>query len=405
MKPFSDNAIERGIREHVRRNRDPFYIYDTTRIRAMCGRFANLPYPLASVHFACMANAHPSFLAIVRDEGLNVFVNSIPHLRLAMSCGFSREQIVFAASAMDESTLWEVHNAGVLVVLDSLQQVDLWQQLFPDSSFGIRCNIGEFVEPRNTRGGYFIGRESRLGMTPHEILSLSGNRRVAGLHVYVGTDICSFDYFEECYEALASFAGVFSGLEYLDFGGGFGLAGEGGQGFDFERYGVMTDSLMTRVSREAGRPIRMIIEPGRIIGAKAGWFVCRITDIKQRGERQLVGVNASSVQFPRPLLYPDSARHPATLLTVNARRNGRPDVLSSVYGCSTYSRDFLARDVMLPRAEVGDIIVLGDAGCYCAAAYLHFLGFAQAKEIFHDRESDSEQHRAEDVLRNSGTGV
>lgn len=405
MKSTFDAVIERQIREHVHRNRDPFYLYDAARIRAMCRRFAGLPYPLTSVHFACMANAHPSFLAIVREEGLNIFVNSVPHLRLAISCGFSREQIVYAATAMDEGTFWEVHEAGVLVILDSLQQVSRWKRLFPDSAFGIRCNIGDFVEAKNTRGGYFIGKESRIGMTLDEMLSLSGDRCITGLHVYVGTDICSPEYFEECYEALAGFAQVFSGLDYLDFGGGFGLADEHGEEFDFERYGAVTASLMARVSGEVGRPIRMKVEPGRIIGGKAGWFACRVTDIKQRGERQLIGVNASSVQFPRPLLYPDSARHPARLLHVDPQRNGRPEILSSVYGCSTYSRDFLAREVLLPRAEIGDIIVLGEAGSYCAAAYSHFLGFAQAKEIFYDRESDPYPERAEDVLRSSGTGV
>ncbi|MGO9309375.1 MAG: diaminopimelate decarboxylase family protein [Spirochaetia bacterium] len=405
MKPFPDSVIERQIREQVRRKQDPFYIYDTARIRSLCRRFTALPYPLTSVHFACMANEHPSFLAIIREEGLNVFVNSLPHLRQVVACGFARGRIAFSASAMDEGAMHEVRDVGALVNLDSLSQVSLWQRLFPKAPFGIRCNIGELVEPKNTRGGYFIGKESRLGMTPREMLSLSGNRRVTGLHVYVGTDICSLEYFQECYEALASFAGAFSELENIDFGGGFGLADAHGAEFDFEGYGAMAASLMGRVSEKAGRPIRMILEPGRIIGARAGWFVCRVTDVKDRGERQLVGVNASSVQFPRPLLYPDSARHPATLLHVSPQLNGKTDILSSVYGCSTYSRDFLARDVMLPRARIGDIVVLGEAGCYCAAAYLHFLGFARAKEIFYDRESVSGQERDQDVLFAGRAGV
>lgn len=405
MKLSPDPVIERQILKHVRRNRDPFYLYDIAAIRSMCRKFASLPYPRTSVHFACMANAHPSFLETIRNEGLNVFVNSLTHLRQAMACGFAREQIVFAASAMDEETMWEVHTSGAVVNLDSSLQVALWQGLFPDAPFGIRCNIGELVEPRNTRGGYFIGKESRLGMTPDEMLTLAGNPRVRGLHMYVGTDICSLGYFRECYEALAEFAGAFAGIEYMDFGGGFGLADASGAEFDFAEYGVMAESLMNRVSKEAGRPVRMIVEPGRVIGAKAGWFVCRVTDVKQRNGKQLIGVNASSAQFPRPLLYPDSARHPVTLFHADPQSNGRPDVLSSVYGCSTYSRDFLARDVTLPRANLGDIIVLAEAGCYCAAAHSHFLGFPQAKEIFHDREKDPDPERIEGILQDSGTGV
>jgi diaminopimelate decarboxylase len=389
---------EQVIREQVSRGHDPFYLYDTSLICSVCRKLAALPYPLTSVHFACMANAHPTFLRVVREEGLNLFVNSPMHLNQALASGFSGTQIVYAGSAMDEPTMRTAHDAGAVVNLDSLGQVALWLHLFPDAPFGIRCNIGELVEAKKTRGGYFIGKESRLGLTPDEILSLSGNRLVAGLHLYVGTDICSLDYFHHCYMVLAEFARAFPGLTYLDVGGGFGLKDEQGREFDFVGYGTMADSFMRHVCIMVGKPVRMIIEPGRIIGARAGWFVCRVTDVKQRGGWQLIGVNASSVQFPRPLFYPDSAKHPVTLLHADPSLNGNPELLSSVCGCSTYSRDFLARDVQIPRARVGDIIVLGDAGSYCASAYTHFLGFPQPKEIFHDCATSSRQERTTDIL-------
>jgi diaminopimelate decarboxylase len=352
-----------------------------------------------------MANAHPTFLGIVRDEGLGLFVNSLPHLRHGMTMGFTGEQIVFAASAMDEPTMWAVRDAGAKVNLDSLNQVAQWRQMFPGMPFGIRCNIGGLIEAKKTRGGYFIGRDSRLGMTPEEFLTLSGERQVTGLHLYVGTDITDIDYFYRCYKILADFAVEFPALTYLDVGGGFGLQDENGREFDIHRYGLMADAFIRHVSGRLGRPIRMILEPGRLIGARAGWFVCRVVDTKQRGERQLIGVNASSAQFPRPLFYPDSARHPVTLLHTNATLNGKPELPTSVYGCSTYSRDFLAHDVILPRAEIGDIIVLGDAGSYCAAAYTHFLGFPQPREVFDDCEPRSRQETTADVLFHPASSV
>ncbi len=404
-KFYLPQSVERRVREQVARRKEPFYLYDTSNIRAMCGEFARLPYPSTSVHFACMANSHPVFLNIIREEGLNLFVNSVMHLRMARATGFAGKQIVFAASAMDEEAMEEVHDAKAAVNLDSESQVALWQRLFPGAEFGIRCNIGELVEARNTRGGYFIGKESRLGFLPDEIRALAGNSHVAGLHLYVGTDICTIDYFRQCYEALASFSTLFPGLRYLDFGGGFGLEDGNETEFDLERYGKMSAGLMQRVSASLGRMVRMVIEPGRIIGGKAGWFVCRVTDVKQRSDRQLIGVNASSVQFPRPLFYPDSARHPVTVLHVRSLPNGKPEVLSSVCGCSTYSRDYLARDVALPQAAIGDIVVLGNAGSYCSAAYTHFLGFSQPREIFDDCEAGSRQERTAEVLFDSASRV
>lgn len=398
-------GVERVIRNHVRRGHEPFYLYDAGTIRSMCRKFAALPFPGCSVHFACMANAHPTFLGIVKDEGLSLFVNSLPHLRHALALGFAGDQIIFTASAMDEATMWAVRDAGAMVNLDSLNQVARWQQMFPGTPFGIRCNIGGLIEAKKTRGGYFIGPESRLGMTPEEFLSLAGNRQIAGLHLYAGTDITDIDYFSRCYDILADFAVQFPALTYLDVGGGFGLHDEDGREFDLLRYGIMADAFMKHVSRKLGRPIRLILEPGRLIGARAGWFVCRVIDIKQRGTRQLIGVNASSVQFPRPLFYPDSARHPVTLLHADATLNGKPVHPASVCGCSTYSRDFLAHDVILPRAETGDIIVFGDAGSYCAAAYTHFLGFPQPREIFDDCDARSTQERTADVLFDSSSGL
>ena len=359
----------------------PFYVYDSEQIRTTCRLFRNLPWPDTDIHFATMANPHPRFLSIIREEGLYLFVNSMGHLEAARAAGCESGDVVYAASAMDESTMEHAHGSGIRVILDSVSQVDAWRRRYPASPFGIRCNLGALVHARKTRGGYFIGPESRLGLQPNEIHRLAGAADVEGLHLYAGTDICDVDYFESCYRALTAFAPFFPGLTYLDFGGGFGLEDSEGQPFDVKSYGKMVVQVMEESCRATGRRLRMLIEPGRIIGGRAGLFVCRAVDIKSVGARQGIGVNASSAQFPRPLLYPDSALHPVWIL-----RNGQvvsgTEVLSCVFGCSTYSRDFLSWGCSVPVVKPGDLVVFGNAGAYCAALYTRFLGFPPAAEIF-----------------------
>jgi len=359
----------------------PFYVYDTDLIRTTCRSFRNLPWPDTNIHFATMANPHPRFLSIIREEGLCLFVNSMAHLDAAFAAGCGPGEVVYAASAMDESTMEQAHRSGIRVILDSLGQVDAWRQRYPASPFGIRCNLGTMVHARRTRGGYFIGPESRLGLQPNEIRRLAGAPDIEGLHLYAGTDICDLDYFERCYRTLTAFAHFFPGLTYLDFGGGFGLEDSGGQPFDLGSYGRMLVHVMEGVCSAAGRHLRMVIEPGRLIGGRAGLFVCRAVDIKPVGAQQGIGVNASSAQFPRPLLYPDSAFHPVWIL-----RSGRvvsgAEVPSCVFGCSTYSRDFLSWNCRVPGVEPGDLVVFGNAGAYCAALYTRFLGFPPAAEVF-----------------------
>jgi diaminopimelate decarboxylase len=237
------------------------------------------------------------------------------------------------------------------------------------------------IEPRPTRAGYFLGQESRLGLTVAEIEGLARSRQIAGLHLYVGTDLVDLLYFEECYEALVCLARRFPGLWFVDFGGGFGLPRDEVEAFPFRRYRGYVAALMERLSRDLGRSIRLLLEPGRIIGGEAGHFACRVTDVKWRNGTQLVGVNGSSAQFPRPLFYPGDAHHPVTVILADGRRP-TPPIPSAVYGCSTYSRDFLARDAALPGVAVGDLVVFGHAGSYCASAHTSFLGFPAAEELF-----------------------
>jgi diaminopimelate decarboxylase len=275
-----------------------------------------------------------------------------------------------------------VNRIGAQVNLDSPMQLKRWKELFPGKSVGIRCNIGEMICSLNTHAGFFIGKDCRLGFNLLEIKDLEGDPGIIGLHLYVGTDIFEISYFMNCYEELIRLVGLFPNIQYLNLGGGFGLDNRNGSSFDMEEYKVKVSDLMYKVSSDLNRSIKMVLEPGRIIGGNAGYFVCRVTDIKKRSNDFFVGVNASSVQFPRPLLYPDVPNHPVIIMRNRLPVKKDPTYKTSIFGCSTYSRDFLCRDVDLPMCEVGDIVVFGNAGSYSASSYLDFLGFTKPEEYF-----------------------
>lgn len=360
---------------------DPFYIYDSELIKKHCRCFLNLSYPKKSIHFASMANVNPEFLNIVRKEGIHIFVNSLPHLEIALKQGFKNEEIIFTSSALTAKAMHFLSKLNIQVNLDSPLQLETWQKLFQGKPTGIRCNIGDNVLPYGSHAGYFIGKESRLGFTYDELIQIKNKSIINGLHLYVGTDLFDIDYFIRCYETLMKMAVLFPALEYLNFGGGFGVSENGEDKFDFESYNTKLSKILTEFNKGREKDIHIILEPGRIIGGNAGYFVCTVTDIKYRSDKQLIGVNASSVQFSRPLLYPDIARHPVALIRNKKILKGSP-IASAIYGCSTYSRDFLSRKAELPPAQEGDIVVLGNAGSYSASSHSTFLGFEKAAEYF-----------------------
>lgn len=361
---------------------DPFYIYQSQLIKEVCKKFQNILYENKSIHFASMANANPKFLKIIRDEGLNIFVNSPLHLEAALNAGFWAKEIIYTASGLSEEIMLMIGKHDLQVNLDSLNQLKQWTKLFPEKSVGIRCNIGDAVKPYSSHAGAFIGNESRLGFTKDDVNQIPDRTIINGLHLYAGTDITDIDYMISCYEELAKLALDFPNIEYLNFGGGFALNESGEHNFDFETYGKKVTELMEKVSAQKGKRIKMILEPGRMIGGNAGSFVCRVTDTKNRADKTLVGVNASTVQFSRPLLYPDEARHPISIIRNGKLLNLSETQNTTVFGCSTYSRDIFAHDVQLPELQINDIIVFENAGSYCASSYMHFLGFPKPEEYF-----------------------
>jgi len=361
---------------------DPFYIYDCKIIRNNCRTLKAIPWENKSIHFASMANVHPEFLRTVKEEGVNIFVNSMGHMEHAMASGFRAEEIIFTASALTEKTMRKLEREGVQCNVDSPAQLDLWQRLFPGKTIGIRCNVGEKVDPYSTHAGYFIGKESRLGFTMYEIDQIQNKEIIKGLHLYVGTDIFDIDYFIQCYEVLAETALLFPNLEYLNFGGGFGVSESGEQTFDWPDYYQRINLLMENVSGKMGRSIRLILEPGRIMGGEAGFFVCSVSDVKIRDDKRWVGVNASTVQFSRPLLYPDVAHHPVIVIRDGQVVLSNEQITTTIYGCSTYSRDIFSRNKQLPEINIGDILVFGIAGSYSASSFSTFLGFPKPKEYF-----------------------
>lgn len=378
--------VEGRIIGHISKNTtkdlNPFYIYDIQAIRKKCAEFLSIPYQNKSIHFATMAIIHPEFLRIVKNANLDVFVNSLKHLESVKEAGFSGSEIVFTSSAMSEKVMKKVYKEKVQVNLDSVGQLELWQKLFPEKAVGIRCNIGELVTPYSTRAGFFLGKESRLGLTVEEIKGITNKQIIKGLHLYVGTDIFDTDYFIGCYRALIELSNDFPYLEYLNFGGGFGVSEQGDEFFDIKTYGEKVSALMEEISLKRGKSIQLILEPGRIIGGEAGYFVCQVTDVKERESQVFVGVNASTAQFTRPLIYPESANHPVVIFRNGALLETENQINTTIYGCSTYSRDIFCKDKKLPKLSVGDVVIFANSGSYCASSYCEFLGFDKPKEIF-----------------------
>jgi diaminopimelate decarboxylase len=101
--------------------------------------------------------------------------------------------------------------------------------------------------------------------------------------------------------------------------------------------------------------------------------------VKQGAGRRYIGLDTTVANFVSPAVHGTHRR----IVAVDVRPS--IDQRSDLCGCTTYSRDILARDVALPALEVGDLIAVLDAGAYGYCMAGSFLNRPRPAEVFVDR--------------------
>ena len=135
-----------------------------------------------------------------------------------------------------------------------------------------------------------------------------------------------------------------------------------------------------------GRALRLELEPGTLLVANAGAIVASCIDVVDTGgEGYLFGkLDAGMPEVTRPSFY--GAQHPIDVLA-----EGREQAAVVFVGPCCESGDILTpapgdpealAPRWVPRPRIGDLVVIGGAGAYCAAmATINYNSYPQAPEV------------------------
>ena len=127
----------------------------------------------------------------------------------------------------------------------------------------------------------------------------------------------------------------------------------------------MAESL--RAFKQANPALALWIEPGRYLVAQAGVLLARVTQLKRKGARAYVGIDAGMNSLIRPALY--GAFHEI----VNLTRYDQPGAITAdVVGPICETGDVLGYGRRLPETREGDIVLIATAGAYGYAMGSHY---------------------------------
>jgi diaminopimelate decarboxylase len=210
---------------------------------------------------------------------------------------------------------------------------------------------------------------------------------VLGFHIFAGSQNLNAEILCEAQRATVALALRLAEdspapVRYLNIGGGFGIPySDRDEPLDLGAIGENLAGLMADAIRPNLPSARVVVELGRYIVGECGVYVTRIVDRKEsRGKVFLVvdgGLHhqlAASGNFGQVIRrnYPVAIAAPAPGDTEQV----------TIVGCLCTPLDLLADDVALPRTEIGDLVVIFQAGAYgLTASPTAFLGHPAPVEV------------------------
>ena len=356
----------------------PTFVYDAAKI---VERIDDLR-AFDSIRYAQKACSNIAILDLVRRNGVYVEAVSAGEIARAVAAGYlttgDPPPIVYTADIFDRESLDVVVSKNVHVNCGSPDMLDQLGSRAPGRKVTLRINPGfGHGHSRKTNTG---GEQSKHGIW-HEQLHDCLRRAerhglcISGLHLHIGsgTDLEHLSQVCGAMEKLAREVG--RSLTTISAGGGLPVPYRAGEGYvDLEVYHQLWDTSRKRLEDLFGHALHLEIEPGRYLVAESGFLVAEIRAIKQMGGNTFYLLDAGFNNIARPILY--GSYHPMSI--VPGRVDGgarageeRPMRDVVVGGPLCESGDIFTQEEggfvctrCLPNAEVGELMVIENAGAY-----------------------------------------
>lgn len=371
----------------------PLFVYDRAMLTARAAEWRAAMPREVRLHYAMKANPFAPLLAHMAAIVDGFDVASGAELALALASGMAAEHISFAGPGKRDRELEAAIAAGATLNLESAGEGA--RALAIADRIGTRPRLAVRVNPDFDLKG--SGMKMGGGAKPFGVdadavpalvrMLIDAGADWRGFHIFAGSQALDADAIADTQAQTVALAArlaeaVGAAPPLVNLGGGMGVPYfPGDRAVDAAAVGArLGETLGTRGTALAESGFAM--ELGRWLVAEAGIYLMRVVDRKvSHGETFLVtdgGLHhqlAASGNFGTVIRrnYPIAA----------AGRFGRGvDETVSVVGCLCTPLDRLGDQVGLPRADVGDLIALFQAGAYGASASpAAFLGQGPAREM------------------------
>ena len=372
-----------------RRFGTPCYVYDRTALDAAARAALAFPAPYGlTLRYAMKANPSHGILARFRELGLHVDASSDFEVERALRAGFPPERVQLTSQAPSRRLADHVRR-GVLFNACSLHQLEEFGRAAPGGEVSVRINpgLGSGSTKRTNTGG----PASSFGIW-HEylddVIATAARHRltISRLHTHIGSGTDP-EIWKRVARMTLDIAARLPEVSIVNLGGGFKVGRMPEEpSVDLADVGGHVRLELEGFRERDGRALHLEIEPGTLLVANAGAIVASCIDVVDTGGDGYLfaKLDAGMPEVTRPSLY--GAQHPIDVLA-----EGRDAAAVVFVGPCCESGDILTpapgdpealAPRWVPRPRIGDLVVVGGAGAYCAAmATINYNSYPQAPEV------------------------
>jgi diaminopimelate decarboxylase len=390
-------ATAQQFREIAAQYPTPFHLYDEKGIRENARRvkeaFAwNKGF---REYFAVKATPTPGILNILREEGCGADCSSLTELMLSDAVGFSGHDIMFSSNATPDEDFVLANKLNAIINLDDFTHIDVLEKL---------TGIPETICCRYNPGGIFKASngimdnpgEAKFGFTHDQIFE--GFRRLKelgaktfGIHAFLASNTGGNEYYPELARVLFQLAvdlqrETGAHVTFINLSGGVGVNYRPEQEpADILKIGEMVQKVYEEVLVSAGMgDVALYTEMGRFMLAPYGCLVAKAIREKHI-YREYIGLDACAANLMRPAMY-GSYHH----ITVVGKENAPCDHKYDVTGGLCENNDKFAIGRMLPKIDIGDLLVIHDAGAHGHSMGYNYNGKLRSAEILLKEDGSTE---------------
>lgn len=384
----------------------PCYVYDRAGLEAAARRALAFPAPFGfTLRYAMKANPSRGVLGVFRELGLSIDASSDHEVERALRAGFA-PQAIQLTSQMPSARLSQHLARGVVFNACSLHQLEALGRTAPGREASVRINpgLGSGSAKRTNTGG----PASSFGIW-HEYLddvttiAKRHDLRLTRLHTHIGSGTDP-EVWKRVTRMTLDLAARLPDVRIVNLGGGLKVGRMPGEvSVDLDDVGAHVREELRAFRDRDGRALHLEVEPGTYLVANAGYVVATVVDVVDTGREGYLfaKLDTGMTEVTRPSLY--GAQHPISVLA-----EGRDEVDTIFVGPCCESGDILTPAPgdpealgprRGPRAAIGDLVVVGGTGAYCAAmSTVNYNSYPQAPEVMLETDGSLRLLRRRETL-------